>query len=122
MALKSYSEWKLGGKIGLWKYGGSPKPPTNSAKPILWKSSEPFMRSLSRGNLFGDKDGLLTDNSPNTNSGDAGRDLSEGVREYYPCNLLLLCLLVESKYSICLSFLVVLVFAGFYSLLEFISS
>ncbi|KAJ7977892.1 Kinesin-like protein [Quillaja saponaria] len=27
LALKSYNEWKQGGKIGSWKYGGSSKPP-----------------------------------------------------------------------------------------------
>ncbi|KAL2325569.1 hypothetical protein Fmac_024627 [Flemingia macrophylla] len=76
LALKSYSEWKLSGKNGLWKYSGSPKPPTNSAKPIVRKNSEPFMRSLSRGFSTGYTDGLLNDNSPN--SGDAGHNLNEG--------------------------------------------
>lgn len=76
LALKSYSEWKMGGKIGSWKYGGNPKPPAPSAKPIMWKSSEPFMRSLSRGFWLGDRDGLPSDNSPSS-------VLSEEVREYY---------------------------------------
>lgn len=76
LALKSYSESKLSGKNGLWKYGGSPKPSTNCAKPIVRKNSEPFMRSLSRGIILGDRDGLLNENSPN--SAGAGHDLNDG--------------------------------------------
>nr|KYP74375.1 Kinesin-4 [Cajanus cajan] len=76
LALKSYSESKLSGKNGLWKYGGSPKPSTNCAKPIVRKNSEPFMRSLSRGIILGDRDGLLNENSPD--SAGAGHDLNDG--------------------------------------------
>ncbi|CAJ1976096.1 unnamed protein product [Sphenostylis stenocarpa] len=75
LALKSYSEWKLGGKNGSWKYGGSPKPPTNAKPPILRRHSEPFMRSLSKGITLGDKDGLLSDIS---SISEVGPDLSEG--------------------------------------------
>lgn len=73
LALKSYSEWKQGGKNGSWKYGGNPKPPTNAKPAIMMKVSEPFMRSLSKGSRLGDKDGLLNDISTN----------SEGVSEHY---------------------------------------
>jgi len=76
LALKSYSEWKLGGKNGLWKYGGNPKPPTYG-KPIVRKSSEPFMRSLSRGMSTGDKDGLLND--PSSSIDVVSHDRNEGV-------------------------------------------
>jgi len=72
LALKSYSEWKQGGKNGSWKYGGNPKPPTNAKPAFVMKVSEPFMRSLSKSRLS-DKDGLLNDISTNI----------EGVREYY---------------------------------------
>ncbi|KAL9318684.1 hypothetical protein ACSQ67_015201 [Phaseolus vulgaris] len=69
LALKCYSEWKLGGKNGSWKYGGNPKPPTNAKPPILRKISEPFMRSLSKGITLGDKDGLLNYISTNSEGG-----------------------------------------------------
>ncbi|KAJ1385601.1 P-loop containing nucleoside triphosphate hydrolase [Sesbania bispinosa] len=65
LALKSYSEWKLGGKNGSWKYGGNPRPPT-PGKQVVRKNSEPFMRSLSRGMSSGDKDGWPSDVSSNT--------------------------------------------------------
>ncbi|TKY52283.1 Kinesin-4 protein [Spatholobus suberectus] len=92
LALRSYSEWKLGGKNGSWKYGGNPKPPT-SAKLILRKNSEPFMRSLSRSIFLGDRDGLLSDNSPK--SGDAGHDISEGGS--IPSLNLLVCEILSDK-------------------------
>ena len=79
LALKSYSEGKLGGKIGLWKYGGNLKPPTH-VKPIMRKNSEPFMRSLSRAMSVGDRDGWLSDHSSNS---EPGHDRSEGVRHDY---------------------------------------
>ncbi|WVY98278.1 hypothetical protein V8G54_030429 [Vigna mungo] len=69
LALKSYSEWKQGGKNGSWKYGGNPKPPTNAKPAIMVKVSEPFMRSLSKGSRLGDKDGLLNDISTNSEGG-----------------------------------------------------
>lgn len=75
LALKSYSEWKVGGKNGCWKYGWNPKPPTTSGKPIVRKNSEPFMRSLSRGLSLGDKDIWSTDPS---STSDAVHDRSEG--------------------------------------------
>lgn len=74
LALKSYSEWKVEGKNGSWKYGWNPRPPTTSGKPIVRKNSEPFMRSLSRGLSIGDKDILSTDPS---STSDAVPDCSE---------------------------------------------
>ncbi|QCE07290.1 kinesin family member C2/C3 [Vigna unguiculata] len=68
LALKSYSEWKQGGKNGSWKYGGNPKPPTNAKPAFVMKVSEPFMRSLSKSRLS-DKDGLLNDISTNIEGG-----------------------------------------------------
>ncbi|CAJ2628781.1 unnamed protein product [Trifolium pratense] len=64
LALKSYSEWKLEGKNGLWKYGGSPKPQPTIAKIFVRKNSIPFMKSLSRGTAsLGDKDGSPSEHS-----------------------------------------------------------
>ncbi|XP_058754347.1 kinesin-like protein KIN-14I isoform X1 [Vicia villosa] len=64
LALQSYSEWKMGGKNGLWKYGGNPKP-RSFEKPVVRKRSEPFTRSLSRAKSIGDKDSSPGDHSFN---------------------------------------------------------
>ncbi|XP_075507243.1 kinesin-like protein KIN-14I [Primulina tabacum] len=47
LALKSYSEWKLTGGSGVWKFSGNVKP-TASGKQLVRKNSEPFTSSLSR--------------------------------------------------------------------------
>lgn len=47
LALKSYSDWKQTGGIGVWKFGGNLKP-TTSGKNFLRKNSDPFTGSLSR--------------------------------------------------------------------------
>ncbi|KAH7838800.1 hypothetical protein Vadar_031319 [Vaccinium darrowii] len=47
LALKSYSDWKQTGGIGVWKFGGNIKP-TTSGKHFLRKNSDPFTGSLSR--------------------------------------------------------------------------
>ncbi|KAF1869684.1 hypothetical protein Lal_00017259 [Lupinus albus] len=74
LALKSYAEWKQGGKIGIWKYGGigSSKPPI-SGKTLLRKNSEPFMKSLWTM-PSGDRD-AMSDHSLNN---DSGHDRTEG--------------------------------------------
>ncbi|CAI9103478.1 OLC1v1001965C4 [Oldenlandia corymbosa var. corymbosa] len=46
LALKSYSDWKHGGGIGLWKFGSVKA--TASGKQFVLKNSEPFMNSISR--------------------------------------------------------------------------
>nr|VDD39097.1 unnamed protein product [Brassica oleracea] len=48
LALKSYSEWKLKGGTGPFRYGSNMKNNFGSRKPFLRKSSEPFMSSMSR--------------------------------------------------------------------------
>ncbi|CAL9231711.1 unnamed protein product [Arabidopsis halleri] len=48
LALKSYSEWKLKGENGPWRYGSNMKNNFGSRKPFLRKSSEPFVSSISR--------------------------------------------------------------------------
>lgn len=54
LALKSYSDWKLAGGNGIWKFGGNVKP-TTSAKTFVRKNSEPFMNSLSRTSSMNEK-------------------------------------------------------------------
>ncbi|XP_020231761.1 kinesin-like protein KIN-14I [Cajanus cajan] len=54
LALKSYSEWKMSGSNGVWKFGGNLKP-TVSAKSFVRKNSEPFTNSLSRTSSLNDK-------------------------------------------------------------------
>lgn len=76
LALKSYSEWEMGGKNGLWKYGGNPKPPSFE-KPVVRKRSEPFTRYFSRAKSIGDKDSWLGDHSSNIDA--VLHDHSEGV-------------------------------------------
>lgn len=76
LALQSYSEWKMGGKNGLWKYGGNPKP-RSFEKPVVRKRSEPFMRSSSRAKSIGDKDSCPGDHSSNIDA--VLPDPSEGV-------------------------------------------
>lgn len=48
LALKSYSEWKLKGENGPWRYGSNMKHNFGSRKLFLRKSSEPFVSSISR--------------------------------------------------------------------------
>ncbi|KHN20380.1 Kinesin-4 [Glycine soja] len=54
LALKSYSEWKMSGSNGVWKFGGNLKP-TVSAKSFVRKNSDPFTNSLSRTSSLNDK-------------------------------------------------------------------
>ncbi|KAL1212783.1 Kinesin-like protein KIN-14G [Cardamine amara subsp. amara] len=51
LALKSYSEWKLKGENGPWRYGVSMKNNFGMRKPFLRKNSEPFVNSISRDPL-----------------------------------------------------------------------
>ncbi|XP_019440610.1 PREDICTED: kinesin-like protein KIN-14I isoform X2 [Lupinus angustifolius] len=88
LALKSYAEWKQGGKLGTWKYGGigSSKPPT-SGKQLMRKNSEPFMKSLWTPTPSVDRDAM----SDHSSYSDSGLEHNEGgsfpflhslVREY----------------------------------------
>ncbi|KAK7396925.1 hypothetical protein VNO78_18088 [Psophocarpus tetragonolobus] len=54
LALKSYSEWKMSGANGVWKFGGNLKP-TVSSKTFVRKNSDPFTNSLSRTSSINDK-------------------------------------------------------------------
>jgi kinesin family protein C2/C3 len=76
--MKSFAEGKLGGRSGSGSFKFGQKPPT-SAKPILRKNSEPFMKSLWSMTL-GDKGGYTSDNSSYNES---GNDRHEGVRESF---------------------------------------
>ena len=77
LALISYSEWKQGGGIGSWKFGGNTKPPA-FGKPFMRKNSEPFANSFLRTLSWGEKsvDSLSSNQSCN---GDIGHDLNETV-------------------------------------------
>ncbi|KAG5084140.1 hypothetical protein JHK84_054178 [Glycine max] len=54
LALKSYSEWKMSGSNGVWKFGGNLKP-TVTSKSFVRKNSDPFTNSLSRTSSLNDK-------------------------------------------------------------------
>ncbi|XP_054801579.1 kinesin-like protein KIN-14G isoform X2 [Prosopis cineraria] len=73
LAIKAYSEWKEGGKIGSWKHGGNIKPLV-SRRPFLRKNSEQFLPTLTR--TTSEKDGLTSDRST---SSDLGQDRNGSV-------------------------------------------
>ncbi|KAI9072949.1 hypothetical protein K1719_045078 [Acacia pycnantha] len=58
LAIKAYSEWIEGGKMGSWKHGGNIKPFV-SGRPFFRKNSEQFLSSLTR--ITSEKDGLISD-------------------------------------------------------------
>lgn len=64
LAIKSYDEWKQSGGIGVWKFGGSIKPPSLGKSSFVRKNSEPFMNSLSRtSSINNDKSASETDSN-----------------------------------------------------------
>ncbi|CAI8615388.1 unnamed protein product [Vicia faba] len=73
LALKSHAEGKLGGRTGSGSLKFGQKPPT-SAKPMMRKNSEPFMKSLWSMAVV-DRDGYTSDNSLYS---DLGQDRPEG--------------------------------------------
>ena len=72
LALKSYSEWKQGGGIGLWKFGGNLKP-TSSGKHFMRKNSEPFMNFFTKN--------LSSEKSLDSVEHDLGNNLGEMVSQ-----------------------------------------
>uniref|UniRef100_A0A5B6YLE4 Putative kinesin-4-like n=1 Tax=Davidia involucrata TaxID=16924 RepID=A0A5B6YLE4_DAVIN len=74
LALKSYSDWKQGGGIGLWKFGGLK--PTTFGKHFIRKNSEPFMNSFSK-NLLSSEKSLDSSCSEQFSCSDVGHDLNE---------------------------------------------
>lgn len=51
LALKSFSDWKMAGGNGTWKYSGNFKTASSTSsagKTVVRKNSEPFMNSISR--------------------------------------------------------------------------
>ncbi|KAJ7973303.1 Kinesin-like protein [Quillaja saponaria] len=88
LALKSYSEWKQGGKNGCWKYGGSSKPPT-CGKQFVWKNIKPFMHSMSRICSLNEKSvdslssnqSLYSDNGHDLNEAGSSRSLNTLVHQ-----------------------------------------
>ncbi|KAG5514191.1 hypothetical protein RHGRI_035553 [Rhododendron griersonianum] len=77
LALKSYSDWKQTGGIGVWKFGGNLKP-TTSGKNFLRKNSDPFTGSLSRTLSAGESS--LSAISPNLDPNNKSTSLSMLVR------------------------------------------
>ncbi|ESQ32212.1 hypothetical protein EUTSA_v10003600mg [Eutrema salsugineum] len=71
LALKSYSDWKLKGGIGPWRYGVNMKNNFGSRKPFVRKNPEPFMSSISRTHSS-----EITSTDQHMCS-DVGQDLSE---------------------------------------------
>ncbi|CAH8320645.1 unnamed protein product [Eruca vesicaria subsp. sativa] len=71
LAIKSYDEWKQSGGIGVWKFGGSIKPPSlPKSSSFVRKNSEPFMNSLSRtSSINNEKSPSETDSNNLSNSG-----------------------------------------------------
>ncbi|KAL3843513.1 hypothetical protein ACJIZ3_000916 [Penstemon smallii] len=54
LALRSYNDWKEGGGNGVWKFGGSSKPPS-SGKQFVRRNSDLFMNSISRNSSMGER-------------------------------------------------------------------
>ncbi|RDY09590.1 Kinesin-like protein KIN-14I [Mucuna pruriens] len=79
LALKSYSEWKMAGANGVWKFGGNLKP-TVSAKSFVRKNSEPFTNSLSRTSSINDKFVTALNSEVESNKMSGSHSLSMLVR------------------------------------------
>ncbi|XP_027363433.1 kinesin-like protein KIN-14I [Abrus precatorius] len=79
LALKSYSEWKQTGADGVWKFGGTIKPPI-SAKTFVRKNSEPFTNSLSRSSSINDKSTIAFTSDVESNKMSGSQSLSMLVR------------------------------------------
>ncbi|ESQ39398.1 hypothetical protein EUTSA_v10001292mg [Eutrema salsugineum] len=70
LAIKSYDEWKQSGGNGVWKFGGSIKPPSLGKSSFVRKNSGPFMNSLSRtSSINNDNSPSDTDSNKLSNSG-----------------------------------------------------
>ncbi|KFK37523.1 hypothetical protein AALP_AA4G268200 [Arabis alpina] len=70
LAIKSYDEWKQSGGNGVWKFGGSIKPPSLGKSLFVRKNSEPFMNCLSRTSSINNEKSLPeTDFNKLSNSG-----------------------------------------------------
>ncbi|KAK4491364.1 hypothetical protein RD792_002103 [Penstemon davidsonii] len=54
LALRSYNDWKEGGGNGVWKFGGSSKPPS-AGKQFVRRNSDLFMNSISRNSSMGER-------------------------------------------------------------------
>ncbi|XP_068661803.1 kinesin-like protein KIN-14I [Aristolochia californica] len=94
LALKSYSDWKLSGCNGSWKYSGNSK--TNiTGKCFVRKNSEPFTGSLSRNSSVNEKffDGLPVENNL---SGDLSQESSE-MNNSRPLNVLVRAVLSDKR-------------------------
>ncbi|KAK7379017.1 hypothetical protein VNO80_04469 [Phaseolus coccineus] len=79
LALKSYSEWKMSGANGVWKFGGNLKP-TVSAKSFVRKNSDPFTNSLSRTSSINDKHLTVLNSDIDSDKMSGSHSLSSLVR------------------------------------------
>ncbi|XP_027349944.1 kinesin-like protein KIN-14I [Abrus precatorius] len=79
LALKSYSEWKMTGANGAWKFGGNLKP-TIAAKSFVRKNSEPFTNSLSRTSSANEKSLTALNSDVECNKMSGSHSLSMLVR------------------------------------------
>ncbi|ESW35145.1 hypothetical protein PHAVU_001G210500 [Phaseolus vulgaris] len=79
LALKSYSEWKMSGANGVWKFGGNLKP-TVSAKSFVRKNSDPFTNSLSRTSSINDKHLTVLNSDVDSDKLSGSHSLSSLVR------------------------------------------
>lgn len=76
-ALRSFSDWKVAGRSGTWKYTGTSKAPSSSGKSLVRKNSEPFMNSISRTSSASEK------SLDNEQCSDLGLDMSDMVSDYF---------------------------------------
>ncbi|XP_057540165.1 kinesin-like protein KIN-14I isoform X1 [Amaranthus tricolor] len=88
LALKSFSDWKVAGGSGAWKYSG--KTPSSSGKTIVRKNSEPFMNSVSRTSSVSER------SLDNEQCSDVGADFSD-MSNYRGLNMMIRTLLVDKK-------------------------
>ncbi|XP_021742627.1 kinesin-like protein KIN-14I [Chenopodium quinoa] len=93
LALKSFSEWKIAGGNGTWKYSGNFKTPSSTSstgKTVVRKNSEPFMNSISRTSSISEKS-LDTEQCS-----DLGVDLSD-TSNTRSLNMMIRALLIDKK-------------------------
>ncbi|KAL2941092.1 Kinesin-like protein KIN-14I [Bienertia sinuspersici] len=94
LALKSYSDWKMAGGSGTWKYSGNSKAPSSSGKSIVRKNSEPFMNSISRTSSVSEKS---LDNEQSSDSGVDISDMVSNTGNNRSLNMMIRTLLMDKK-------------------------
>ncbi|KMT14281.1 hypothetical protein BVRB_4g076360 [Beta vulgaris subsp. vulgaris] len=89
-ALRSFSDWKVAGRSGTWKYTGTSKAPSSSGKSLVRKNSEPFMNSISRTSSASEK------SLDNEQCSDLGLDMSD-MSNNRSLNMMIRALLMDKK-------------------------